>query len=58
MKKPRFIGSSFYDLKNFPAEARCETGFELDAVQRGAMPLDFKPLLAARRYRQMGKINE
>jgi len=42
MKKLRFIGSSLDDLKNFPAEAR----FELDSVQRGAMPMDLKPLLA------------
>lgn len=46
MKKLRFIGSSLDDLKNFPAEARREAGFELDAVQRGAMPMDFKSLLA------------
>jgi len=46
MKKLIFIGSSLDDLKNFPAEARREAGFELDSVQRGAMPMDFKPLLA------------
>ena len=46
MKKLKFIGSSLDDLKNFPAEARREAGFELDSVQRGAMPMDFKPLLA------------
>jgi phage-related protein len=46
MKKTlRFIGSSLDDLKNFPAEARREAGFELDAVQRGQMPSDFKPML-------------
>jgi phage-related protein len=33
------------DLKDFPAEARREVGFELDAVQRGEMPSDFKPML-------------
>jgi hypothetical protein len=27
------------------AEARREAGFELDAVQRGDMPSDFKPML-------------
>ena len=42
----RFVGSSLDDLKNFPAEARREAGFELDAVQRGLMPSDFKPMLA------------
>lgn len=46
MKTLRFLGSSLDDLKNFPAEARREAGFELDAVQRGLMPSDFKPMLA------------
>jgi phage-related protein len=46
VKKLLFVGSSLDDLKNFPAEARRETGFELDAVQRGLMPSDFKPMLA------------
>jgi phage-related protein len=45
MKKLRFVGSSLDDLKDFPAEARREAGFELDAVQRGEMPSDFKPML-------------
>lgn len=46
MKTLRFVGSSLDDLKNFPAEARREAGFDLDAVQRGLMPSDFKPMLA------------
>ena len=46
MKTLRCVGSSLDDLKNFPAEARREAGFELDAVQRGLMPSDFKPMLA------------
>ncbi len=45
MKILRFVGSSLDDLKNFPADARREVGFELDAVQRGLMPSDFKPML-------------
>ncbi len=45
MKALRFIGSSLDDLKNFPDEARRAAGFELDAVQRGLMPSDFKPML-------------
>ena len=45
MKPLRFVGSSLDDLKNFPAEARRDAGFELDAVQRGLMPSDFKPML-------------
>lgn len=46
MKPLRFVGSNLDDLKSFPAEARREAGFELDAVQRGLMPADFKPMLA------------
>ena len=45
MKKLRFIGASIDDLRDFPAEVRREVGFELDAVQRGLMPSDFKPIL-------------
>jgi phage-related protein len=39
------VGSSLDDLKSFPVDARREAGFELDAVQRGLMPSDFKPML-------------
>ena len=45
MKTLRFIGTSRDDLRNFPLEARRDAGFELDAVQRGLMPSDFKPML-------------
>jgi phage-related protein len=44
VKPLRFVGSSLDDLKNFPAEARRDAGFELYAAQRGLMPSDFKPL--------------
>lgn len=46
MKALRFVGSSLDALKNFPADARRDAGFELDAVQRGLMPTDVKPILA------------
>ena len=45
MKTLRFVGSSLDDLRDFPLEARRAVGFELDAVQRGQMPSDFKPML-------------
>ncbi len=44
MKELEFIGSSLNDLKDFPLDARREVGYELDAVQRGLMPSDFKPM--------------
>jgi phage-related protein len=45
MKVLKFIGSSQEDLVNFPRDARRECGRELDRVQRGLMPTDFKPML-------------
>jgi phage-related protein len=44
MKSLRFVGSSLDDLKNFPSEARRQAGFDLDAVQRGHEPRDWKPM--------------
>jgi phage-related protein len=45
MKELRFVGGSLGDIRNFPTQARRDAGFALDAVQRGLMPSDFKPLL-------------
>lgn len=42
MKALKFVGSSLDDLRDFPAEARREAGFELYAVQRGDDPSDWK----------------
>jgi phage-related protein len=44
IKQLEFVGSSLNDLKGFPLDARREVGYELDAVQRGLMPSDFKPM--------------
>jgi phage-related protein len=44
MKNLRFIGSSLDDMRDFPTEARRQAGFELDAVQRGLEPFDWKPM--------------
>jgi len=46
MKSLKFVGSSLDDLRNFPAEARQQVGFELYAVQRGLDPSDWKPMTA------------
>ena len=46
IKSLRFVGSALDDLRNFPANARRHAGFELDAIQRGMMPSDFKPMVA------------
>jgi phage-related protein len=44
LKPLRFVGSSLDDLRNFPDEARRAAGFELQAVQGGFEPSDWKPL--------------
>jgi phage-related protein len=44
MKSLRFIGSSLDDLRDFPAEARRQAGFELYSIQRGLEPSDWKPM--------------
>lgn len=44
MKPLRFVGASLDDLRNFPAEARRQVGFELYAIQRGLEPSDWKPI--------------
>jgi phage-related protein len=44
MKPLNFIGSSLDDLRNFPDEARKAAGFELNSVQRGLEPSDWKPM--------------
>ena len=44
MKRLAFVGSSQFDLKNFPDAARRKAGFQLDRVQRGLEPDDWKPM--------------
>ena len=45
MKKPvEFLGDSLDALKQFPQEIRREAGFQLDRVQQGLEPDDWKPM--------------
>lgn len=44
MKSIAFLGTSLDDLRSFPDEARQEAGHQLDRVQRGLDPDDWKPL--------------
>ncbi|HEX3896529.1 MAG TPA: type II toxin-antitoxin system RelE/ParE family toxin [Rudaea sp.] len=44
MKPLSWIGSSKEDLLNFPASIRREAGFQLDKVQHGENPDDWKPM--------------
>ncbi|SAK41026.1 type II toxin-antitoxin system RelE/ParE family toxin [Caballeronia ptereochthonis] len=42
-KEIRWVGSSYDDILEFPAEARREAGFQLGRLQVGLDPEDWKP---------------
>ena len=44
MKDVCFVDSALDDLRQFPAGARREAGFELSNVQAGLPPSDWKPM--------------
>ena len=39
-----FLGDSLQCLRDFPEDARHDAGYQLDKVQRGQQPDDFKPM--------------
>jgi phage-related protein len=44
MKKIIWLGSSYDDLLDFSREAKQEAGYNLDKIQRGKEPSDWKPM--------------
>lgn len=44
LKPVEFRGTSLADLRAFPQAARREAGFQLDQVQKGYEPDDWKPM--------------
>ena len=44
VKLIEFVGSSLDDLRGFPVGARRECGYQLDRVQQGFDPVDWKPM--------------
>jgi len=44
LKHLRFCGSALGDLRDFPETARKEAGHQLDQVQQGRDPDDWKPM--------------
>ncbi len=47
MRPVVFLGDSLDHLRAFPDRARRDAGFQLDRVQRGLDPDDWKPMTAA-----------
>lgn len=44
VKPIEFVGNSLDDLREFPVGARRECGYQLDRVQHGFEPSDWKPM--------------
>jgi phage-related protein len=44
VKAVRFLGDSLHCLREFPEDARHDAGYQLEKVQRGEQPDDFKPM--------------
>ncbi len=44
MRPLRFLGDSLKCLRDFPEDARHDAGYQLEKVQRGQQPNDFKPM--------------
>jgi phage-related protein len=44
VKPVEFRGGALADLRAFPADARREAGYQLDRVQHGSDPDDWKPM--------------
>lgn len=44
MNPIEFAGTSLRDIRRFPSQPRREAGHQLDRVQRGMEPTDWKPM--------------
>jgi phage-related protein len=44
LKPISFLGGSRDDLRGFPADARRQAGYQLDRLQRGLDPDDWRPM--------------
>ena len=44
MKAVRFLGDSLKRIREFPADVKQDVGYQLDKLQRGQQPDDFKPM--------------
>ena len=45
-KPIEFLGDSLRSLREFPDDAKLDAGYQLDRVQHGLQPDDFKPMPA------------
>jgi phage-related protein len=58
MKHVVFVGNALTCLKGFPPGARQDAGFQIDKVQRGGLPDDWKPMTTVGKGVREIRINE
>ena len=58
MKDIRFCGRSLKALRGFPADARREAGYQLDRVQHGLEPTDWKAMSIGSGVREIRIMHE
>ena len=58
MKHIIFMGNALACLKNFPQSARQDAGFQIDKVQRGEAPDDWKPMTSISKGVREIRLNE
>lgn len=58
MKHVVFVGNALARLKDFPPSARQDAGFQIDKVQRGGRPDDWKPMTSVGKGVREIRINE
>lgn len=46
MKPVKFVGDALVAIRNFPAAAKNKAGYQIERVQRGLDPQDWKPMRA------------
>lgn len=44
MKDIIWLGTTHQDIKSYPSEAKQDVGYNLDRIQRGLEPSDWKPM--------------
>jgi len=58
MKEIIWLGSSLKELRLFPPDAKQQAGYQLDNVQNGLKPDDFKPMTSIGQGVEEIRINE
>jgi len=58
MKEIEFCGTSLIDIREFPAPVKHEIGHQLDRLQNGLNPIDWKPMTVIGKGIREIRVNE